>query len=140
MAVKIQTQLAWLPVVLILWVVTLGTLGRVFGYIDLWGIMLIGAAFITFFGFLRMPGSTDSQDNFSESRIRLAVCATVLVVYLVYFGSAVYLNPTVAPDGREIRTYASELFPTLTNLLGVTIAFYFGSSAAVSIAKRKTRA
>ena len=123
-----------LAVVLIAWIAVLGWLGRYFGNVDLWGMMLAGSGIITFFGLLGIP---DKGELFSESRVRLAVCATFLVIYIVYFGSSVYLNPTVTDDDKELKTFAKDLFPTLTNLLGIVVAFYFGSSAAVSIAKKK---
>jgi hypothetical protein len=97
--------------------------------------MLIGAALLTFFGFLQLPGTIDENGAFRESQIRLAIAATLVVAYLVYFGSAVYLEP-VMKDGNRVHTFAEDLFPTLTNLLTITISFYFGSTAAIEIAKR----
>ncbi len=128
MATKInqRSRISLIGIVVMVWVVPFLWLGRRYGAIDLWGIMLIGAALVTFFGMLQMPGSVDENGIFRESQIRLAVAATLIVTYLVYFGSVVYLAPS--------ETFGRDLLPSLTNLLMVAISFYFGSTAAIEIA------
>jgi len=99
-----------------------------------WAIMLIGSSVITFFAFLGLPGNV-INGSFSESRIRLAITATLIITYLVYFGSVVYLGSDVPESGKRIASFAKDLLPTLTNLLMVTISFYFGSTAGIKIAE-----
>ena len=94
------------------------------------GLTLVLIAFITFFGLLCLPGAVGGGGEFRESRIRLGIAGSLLLVYLAYFGTVVFLaNPTVANESRE-------LLPTLTSLLSVVIPFYFGASAAVEIGSR----
>ena len=121
-------------VAVISWIALFLWLGRKYQVIDFWAIMLIGSAVITFFSFLGLPGNVDKNGAFRESRIRLAIAGTLIIAYLVYFGSVVYLVPGVDKSGKEIETFARNVLPTLTNLLMVTISFYFGSTAAIEIA------
>lgn len=131
---NIVKKLFLLSFVLILWVTLFLWLGRTFGKIDFWGMMLIGASVITFFGMLGLPGSVDKNGSFRESRIRLAITASFIVLYLVFFGSLENIDKTYDANGDEIKTFASDLLPLLNSILMVTISFYFGSTAAIEIA------
>ena len=134
---RIEKTIFVVCVVVISWIIVFMWLGRTYkgqGNVDFWAIMLIGSAVITFFAFLGLPGNVDENGAFRESRIRLAVTATLIITYLVYFGSVVYLSPEVDEGGKIVNTFAQDLLPTLTNLLMVTISFYFGSTAAIEIA------
>lgn len=88
---------------------------------------LISAAVLTLFGTLALRGAQDEGGSFSEQRIRFAIALTVLVVYLVYFGMAVFWT-----EGTN-----QKMVETLTNLMMVVIPFYFGASAVAQIAKKK---
>jgi hypothetical protein len=136
---QVHIGLVIICIVLLLWVGILGWLGRRYEYVDLWAFSLVGAAFIVFFGFALLPGTVQEDGSFSESRLRLALCATILVVYLVYFASTVYLNPTFTKEGKELKTFAADMLPTLTNLLSITLAFYFGSSAVSAVAGKREK-
>lgn len=131
----LNKRIIFIFIIVIVWIATFLWLGRVFGSRDLWGLMLIGAALITFFGFLQLPGSTNENDTFQESRIRLAIAATLIVAYLVYFGSVIYLDPEKDKEtNKVVKTFAEDMLPTLTNLLTITLSFYFGSTAAIEVA------
>jgi hypothetical protein len=132
-------RITLLCIIIILWVALFLWLGRHYEWRDYWALMLIGAALFTFFGILQLPANTDEKGAFSESRIRLAISATLTVSYLVYLGSVVYLDPVLNAQGNRVPTFADDLFPTLTNLLTVTISFYFGSTAAIEIAGSRPR-
>ncbi len=131
---NIGKKIFLISIVVISWVALFLWLGRKYGAIDFWAIMLIGAAVITFFAFLGLPGNVDENGAFRESRIRLAIVATLIIAYIVYFGSVVYLDSSLNNNEKGIDTFARDLLPTLTNLLMVTISFYFGSTAATEIA------
>lgn len=136
----INKRIIFISIILILWVAIFLLSGRIFKSRDLWGLMLIGSALITFFGFLQMPGSVNEKGEFQESRIRLAIAATFIVSYVIYFGSVIYLDP--AKDertGELVTTFAKDMLPTLTNLLSITISFYFGSTAAIEIAGKLSK-
>jgi hypothetical protein len=95
------------------------------------GVILVLIALVTLFGFLGLPGAVGDNGEFRESRIRLAVTASLLVMYLAYFGIVVFLATTGSGSTSEER-----LLPTLTSLLSVVIPFYFGASAAAEISAR----
>jgi hypothetical protein len=97
------------------------------------GLMMVIVAVIVFFGLLACPGSYQGG-TFSEARIRLAITATLLIAYLVYFGTVVFLEKN--PDEAA---FAPDVLPTLTNLLSITIPFYFGATAALEIAKVRSQ-
>lgn len=92
----------------------------------IFGLVLILVALITFFAFLMAPGSFEKRGQFNESRIRLAITATLLLVYLVYLGIQIFLSGAPTEFHRQ-------MFPSLTTLLSVTIPFYFGASVAAEI-------
>nr|CAP48589.1 putative integron gene cassette protein [uncultured bacterium] len=130
-----SARVIFILLMVMVWVTVFLIWGRENESRDLWGLMFIGAALITFFGFLAIPGSSSESGAFQESRIRLAIAAALIVGYLVYFGSVVYLDPEIDQEtGKVIQTFATEMLPTLTNLLTVTISFYFGSTAAIEVA------
>lgn len=95
------------------------------------GVILVLIALVTLFGFLGLPGAVGGNGEFRESRVRLAVTASLLVTYLAYFGIVVFL---ATKDGGS--TSEERLLPTLTSLLSVVIPFYFGASAAAEIGSR----
>ena len=136
---KLFKKMVLIGIAVVSWVALFLWLGRTTGTRDFWAMMLIGAAAITFFGFLGLPGNIDDKGAFRESRIRLSITGTLLIVYLIYFGSIVYLQPDTDAEGNIIKTEAESLLPTLTNLLMVTIPFYFGSSVAVEIANLQSK-
>lgn len=136
----IRAKLIFIFIIVMLWIAIFLLLGRGLNSMysrDLWGLMFIGAALITFFGFLQLPGNVDVNGSFQESRIRFAIAATLIVAYLVYFGSVVYLGPDLDKEtGEKLPTFAEDMLPTLTNLLTITISFYFGSTAAIEVADK----
>ena len=88
---------------------------------------VISAAAVTVFGTLALPGAQDETGSFREPRIRFSIAMTVLVVYLVFFGMAVYWDSGANKD----------MVASLTTLVMVVIPFYFGASAAAQIAAKK---
>ena len=88
---------------------------------------LICVAVTTLFGTLCVGGNQADQGSFSESRIRLAIALSILVLYLLFFSMAVFWRT----DGLNPK-----MIETLTNLLMVVIPFYFGASAAAQIGKK----
>lgn len=95
-------------------------------------VALIG--FVTFFGLLALPGACDEEGSYRESRIRLAITAALLFVYLSYVSVTIFLK-----IDKEVALVEKNLLPTLTTFLSVAIAFYLGSSAAVEILGRRDR-
>jgi hypothetical protein len=88
---------------------------------------IISAGVLTLFGTLALPGAQDEDGSYREQRIRFSIAITFLVVYLVFFGMAVFWD-----TGTNAK-----MVETLTNLMMVVMPFYFGASAAAQIAKKK---
>jgi amino acid transporter len=86
---------------------------------------VVATAIVTFFGFLRLP--PDTHTGISDGRLRFAIAASTIVTYLVFVGSAGLFQ-----NGGELSELSRLLLTSFTTIVGVIIAFYFGSSAYVS--------
>ena len=93
-------------------------------------LMLIVVGLATFFGTLALPGGTEPDGTVRERRIRFCIAATLVVIYIVYFGTTAFWK-------EEVSALEKEMISTLTTLLSIVLPFYFGASAAVEIAKRR---
>ncbi len=93
-------------------------------------VTLILSMVITLFGVLALPGGRDDKGVFREERVRLAIAATLLVVYFVLFCNAVLF-------GKSDTNINEEMMKTLTQLMTIVLPFYFGTSGLVEWAKRK---
>lgn len=91
-------------------------------------ITLMLAMVITLFGLLALPGGRTDKGVFREERIRFAIAATLVVVYLVLFSNAVFFA-----EGKINK----EMMDTLTMLMTIVLPFYFGTSGLVEWAKRR---
>ncbi len=111
-------------------IVILVILGLLAAYYEVmkgaFSMMLILVALVTFFGLLLSPGGLSSDGSLKESRIRFCITATLVVTYVVYFGTTAFWK-------EEISELEKEMISTLTTLLAVALPFYFGASAAVAI-------
>ncbi len=95
-------------------------------------ITLVLGMIITLFGLLALPGGRNDQGFFREERIRLAIAATLLVVYFVLFCNAVLF-------GKSDTNINTEMMGTLTQLMTIVLPFYFGTSGLVEWAKRREK-
>lgn len=125
---KIGVQLLLLSLIILVWIGVFLFIGRKEDNVDYWGAMMMGVSTITFFGFLLLPGNVNEKGVFNESRIRLSITATLIVTYIIFFGAVAFLN-------NKDEFVSPDLISTLTNMISVTIPFYFGASAAVEIVK-----
>lgn len=85
---------------------------------------------IMLFGVLSLPGGRDADGNFREERVRFAIAATLVVVYLVLFSIAVLW-------GANDNNINKDMLDTLTDMMTIVLPFYFGTSGAVEWAKRR---
>jgi uncharacterized membrane protein len=91
-----------------------------------YSLITITIAVITFFGLLMLPGGVEENGSISESRIRFCITATFVLVYITFFGITTFWD-----EKEKSSEYMKILIPTLTTLLSVVVAFYFGATAAV---------
>lgn len=97
------------------------------------GVMIAIVAIITFFGIFMLPGRSE-ESTIKNSRIRFAIAASLVVVYLIYVGIVIFMP-------GSLTGVAKELFPTITTLLAVVVPFYFGAEVVVKVdeARRKAK-
>lgn len=98
------------------------------------GALMAIVSVILFFGVLLVTLKTDAKNN--PERIRLALAATILIEYFIYFGTVIYLPVKSASSAEDLLT-------TLTTIIAAVFAFYFavetGKYISENISKRKER-
>ena len=104
---------------------------RLFEHSSFLSLMLVLVALVAFFGLLMSPGATNEDGTVREARIRLAIAATLVIVYVVFFGTTVFFRDPKATSG-----FAEKMLETLTTMLTVVLPFYFGASAVAEYGKR----
>ncbi len=97
-------------------------------------IMLILTALIAYFGVLIVPGGGKEGELFSESRIRLAITSSFVMVYFVYLSVVIFWKQDALPP-----VLALKMVETLTDLLTIVLPFYFGVTGAVEIFKDRSK-
>ena len=93
-------------------------------------IALVGIT--TLFGVLALPGSTDSQGRFSESRIRLAIALCLITIWIAVFAGLIFFLDRVSD--RE-----NKFFESLTTFITIVLPFYFGASVASDYIKMRNK-
>lgn len=97
-------------------------------------VMLALVGLITFFGFLSLPTDGSQVSGLSDSGMRFALTAALVMTYIVYFAAAVWRSGTGQAE------MSKDLLSTLTNMIMVVLPFYFGVTGAVEIAKVRAAA
>jgi len=83
---------------------------------------------ITFFGVMSINQPKRGLGPLTKGSIRSAIASSVLVTYLYMLSFTTFIKtPT------SMSSITESYINTFSNLVGVTIAFYFGASAAVQI-------
>lgn len=93
-----------------------------------WGISVLTSGAFVFFLLLNQP----SNEN-SESKLRSAIAGAVVVQYLVLVGTVACFEN--GPD--KLPPITQTLITSFTTIVGIVIAFYFGSSAYVAARRKK---
>ena len=92
------------------------------------GVTAFSIGVVTFFGVTALNRSAQEQQVLNDERLRTAIACSLVMSYLFMVGFTTFVGNalTVGPVTQEfIRSFAS--------VIGITIAFYFGASAAVQI-------
>jgi hypothetical protein len=89
--------------------------------------MVAAVAIVSFFGLykLSLPSEETAQDR--EASLRFAIAGSIVIEYLVLVGIVAFFKQ--GPD--ELPPITNTLITSFTTIVGVVIAFYFGSSAYV---------
>ena len=98
-----------------------------------YGIMTAVVGIVTFFGLIAAPEGLEKDGSLRESWIRFVITTTLVTVFIVYFSTSGYWNEGVSKIQETMIT-------SITNMLGIVLAFYFGATAAVQIFGRKSDA
>lgn len=94
-----------------------------------WGIAVLTSGIFVFFLLLSRP-SSDSN----ETKLRSAIAGGVVVQYLVLVGTVAFFEQ----GPKQLPPITQTLITSFTSIVGIVIAFYFGSSAYVE-ARRKRK-
>lgn len=62
--------------------------------------------------------------------MRSAIAGTIVLVYLVLLGIVAFFSPS-GTEGLKLHELTQTFVTNFTTLIGVVVAFYFGSSAYV---------
>ena len=90
---------------------------------------LIGVALVTFFGFLIVGQSMGGDWTIDKGGMRIAITAAVVTMYLVLVGLTAFLSKSPS----ELPPITQQMSGSFTGIVGVVVAFYFGSSAFVHV-------
>jgi predicted MFS family arabinose efflux permease len=95
-------------------------------------IMMVAVGLIPFFGFIRI-GVVTKDNNLSKTEIRLAIVVSVITFYLVLVGTASFFV-----GSTKLLGMSDTMINHFTTIVGVVIAFYFGTAAYEAVNKSKS--
>lgn len=96
-------------------------------------IVVAGTGLIAFFGLydISLPDNPTTQDK--ESSLRFSIAGSIVIEYLVLVGIVAFFNE--GPE--EMPLITQTMLTNFTSVVGVVVAFYFGSSAYIQAKKAK---
>jgi protein-S-isoprenylcysteine O-methyltransferase Ste14 len=93
------------------------------------GFCTVAAGILTFFHFIPdLSDRTQGKDD-RDARLRAAIAGAVIVQYLVLVGIAAYLTK----ETDHLPALTESLIDSFTAIVGIVVAFYFGSSAYIEV-------
>ncbi|MBU1172060.1 MAG: hypothetical protein KKD44_21090, partial [Proteobacteria bacterium] len=93
----------------------------------------VAAGVITFFHFMADPVDPANGSSGKDARLRAAIAGAVVVQYLVLVGIVAYFTK----DSVKLPQITETLIGSFTTVVGVVVAFYFGSSAFIEARKKE---
>ena len=96
-------------------------------------VVTVGTAATCFFGLLNLTQANQERWELSEASIRSAIAGTIVIVYLVVVGIVAFF--VVGPT--ELPGITQTMVTNFTTVVGIVIAFYFGTSAYVQAQREK---
>lgn len=95
-----------------------------------WGVGVLTSGALVFFMQLSSP-SNESKD----SRLRSAIAAGIVIQYLALVATVAFFEQ----GPKELPPITQTLITNFTSIVGVVIAFYFGSSAYIEAHKKENK-
>lgn len=92
-------------------------------------LMLVSVGLVTFYGTMGM-GINGRHRKLSKYDVRLAIVISLITVYIVLVGTVVFFK-----KGAELPPIAQMMITHFTTVVGVVIAFYFGTEAYEAVHK-----
>ena len=93
--------------------------------------MGVGTGAITFFGLLFLFQAGEERWKTAEDSIRTVIAGTIVMEYLALVGTVAFFVQGEMPKITET------LLANFTTIVGIVIAFYFGSSAFVQVQRER---
>jgi FlaA1/EpsC-like NDP-sugar epimerase len=93
----------------------------------------IAVALITFFGFLHIGMKANQSSSLTDQDMRTAITASIIVSYLAIMGMSVFFGEAAG----EMPPISQMLLTSFTTIVGIVLAFYFGSTAYLDAKKRE---
>lgn len=116
-----------LMVYFIIEILTYGIISQyLFAVPNIMGTKMAIIAVIIFFGCLIIAAINKPEDVFNKDYIRLALTATIIIEFFIYFGAVVFMK-------TEVKSVSDDLVETLIIVVGAVIAFYFGTETITRI-------
>jgi peptidoglycan biosynthesis protein MviN/MurJ (putative lipid II flippase) len=98
-------------------------------------VVAIATAATCFFGLLFLTQTNDEQWQITEETMRTAIAGTIVVVYLVLVGTVAFF--VAGPKGSDVPAITHTMVTSFTTIVGIVIAFYFGTTAYVQAQREK---
>ena len=87
---------------------------------------IVAAGILTFFGLLLFATSNASDVLLDDRVLRLAITSAITTMYLALVGFGVFMR---MPKAENTDPLAQSLIVSFSSVVGVVIAFYFGTGA-----------
>jgi len=96
-------------------------------------LVVICVALVTYFGFLMLGEAMGGDWAVNKGGMRTAITASIVTVYLVLIGLVAFM--TAGPE--KLLPITDTMLTSFTSIVGIVLAFYFGSSAYVQVQEKK---
>jgi len=96
------------------------------GHDTILGLTVFAIGIVTFFGFMMIGHSLGSGWSLTKGGLRTAIAAAIVVTYLFMVSFETFLIPP-----EKVSPITETFLQSFTSIVGITIAFYFGASAAL---------
>jgi hypothetical protein len=91
-------------------------------------------ALVTFFGLLVLGCAKAESASISESSNRTAFAGSIFILYLVVIATSAFYNTVKDKvDPAPLQRLTETMLQSFTTIIGIVVAFYFGSSAFVEV-------